>query len=335
MVVTRNASPEPGGGKAAASLVEAGSPGAPRGLSIAIMTDETGWHTSRLRRALRERGCTSRCVDLADCRFETTWGAHGLVVPGFGRGLPDAVIVRGIAGGSFEQVTLRLGILHALRECGIPVYNDARAIERSVDKAMTGFLLHRAGIATPATWTGESQVQARRRLMRETAAGREVVLKPLFGSQGRGLERLGEASQLPDLLAFGSVAHLQRFVPSAEEHGYDWRIMVIGGKVAAAMRRQGPTWIHNAAQGARCIGAAAPGPLERLAIRACTSLGLDYAGVDLIPDDESPEGALVLEVNGIAAWQNLQRVSGVDVASLLVDDLLLRKIPAAAAGRAA
>jgi hypothetical protein len=288
------------------------------------MTDETGWHTSRLRRALRERGCTSRCVDLADCRFETTWGAHGLVVPGFGRGLPDAVIVRGIAGGSFEQVTLRLGILHALRECGIPVYNDARAIERSVDKAMTGFLLHRAGIATPATWTGESQVQARRRLMRETAAGREVVLKPLFGSQGRGLERLGEASQLPDLLAFGSVAHLQRFVPSAEEHGYDWRIMVIGGKVAAAMRRQGPTWIHNAAQGARCIGAAAPGPLAEARDQ---SLHLPWSGLCRSRSHSGRRtrrrAALVLEVNGIAAWQNLQRVSGVDVASLLVDDLLL------------
>jgi tetrahydromethanopterin:alpha-L-glutamate ligase len=45
--------------------------------------------------------------------------------------------VRGIAGGSFEQVTKRLGVLHALRELGVPVYNDASAIERSVDKSMT------------------------------------------------------------------------------------------------------------------------------------------------------------------------------------------------------
>ena len=42
------------------------------------------------------------------------------MIPGFGRGLPDAVIVRGIAGGTFEQVTVRLGILHALRELGVP-----------------------------------------------------------------------------------------------------------------------------------------------------------------------------------------------------------------------
>ena len=300
-------------------------------LSVAIMTDETGWHTARLRAALRARGCASRCIDLADCRFETTWSPHGLVIPGYGRGLPDAVIVRGIAGGTFEQVTLRLGILHALRESGIPVYNDARAIERSVDKSMTAFLLHRAGIATPSTWTMESTAHARRRLMREAAGGRELVMKPLFGSQGKGLQRVA-GLPLPELSNYGAVAHLQRFVPAQGAIGCDWRLLVIGGRVCAAMRRQGKGWIHNAAQGAHCIGGAAPEPFERLAVRAATALGLDYAGIDLIPSDEAAEGALVLEVNGVAAWRRLQQATGVDIATLLVDDLLLRRLPQAAAG---
>src|SRR5690606_29043073 len=126
---------------------------------------------TRLKRALRARGCEGRCVDLADCGFDLTRHWHGLSIPGYGRELPDAVIVRGIAGGSFEQVTLRLGILHALRELGVPVYNDARAIERSVDKGMTSFLLHRAGIATPAAWVTESAPHAQRIVMREGAAG--------------------------------------------------------------------------------------------------------------------------------------------------------------------
>lgn len=74
------------------------------GLRIAIMTDETGWHTSRLKRALRERGAQGRCVDLADCRFDTTHAPHGLAIPGYGRSLPDAVIVRGIAGGTLSLI---------------------------------------------------------------------------------------------------------------------------------------------------------------------------------------------------------------------------------------
>src|SRR5258706_10984266 len=145
-------------------------------MAIAIMTDETGWHTRQLQSALRARGHVGRCVDLADCRIDTTAAWHGLAIPGFGRELPDAVLVRGIAGGTFEQVTKRLGVLHALRELGVPVYNDARAIERSVDKSMTSLLLHAAGLPTPPTWATESPAQAQRLVMREGAAGHALVL---------------------------------------------------------------------------------------------------------------------------------------------------------------
>ena len=129
-------------------------------LRVAIMADETGWHTRQLQAALRQRGAQGRCVDLADCDIDTAASWHGLVIPGYGKELPDAVLVRGIAGGSFEQVTKRLGVLHALRELGVPVYNDARAIERSVDKSMTSLLLRAARIPSPPTWATESPAQA-------------------------------------------------------------------------------------------------------------------------------------------------------------------------------
>src|SRR5690349_10723971 len=184
---------------------------------IAIMTDETGWHTRQLQAALRARGAVGRCIDLADCHIATTHAWHGLQIPGFGRALPDAALVRGIAGGSFEQVTKRLGVLHALRELGVAVYNDARAIERSVDKSMTSLLLHAAGVASPPTWATESMAQAQRTVMRESAAGHAVVVKPLFGSQGKGLQLAGSVDgvhvPLPalDKAPYGGLAYLQRF----------------------------------------------------------------------------------------------------------------------------
>ncbi|CAE6827501.1 hypothetical protein R75465_06115 [Paraburkholderia aspalathi] len=299
-------------------------------LHIAIMTDETGWHTARLKKAFRARGAEARCIDLADCRIDTTWEPHGLMLPGFGRTLPDAVFVRGIAGGTFEQVTLRLGILHALRESGVPVYNDARAIERSVDKSMTSFLLHRNGVPTPATWAGESAAFAQRVLMREAAAGRQVVLKPLFGSQGHGLKRLGHGAltPLPSLKPYRQVAYLQRYIDGGRP-GFDWRVLVIGGRAVAAMRRVGGKgWIHNFAQGAACEAAELDLPLAQTAVRATEALGLDYAGVDLIPDPHDAARPLVLEVNGVAAWRGLQSVTSVDLTAALADDLLLRKLPA-------
>ncbi|MEJ8823377.1 RimK family alpha-L-glutamate ligase [Variovorax humicola] len=314
------------------------SPASPCGLTVAIMTDEIGWHTRQLQAALQARACLGRCVDLADCRIDTTAAWHGLVIPGFGRELPDAVLVRGIAGGTFEQVTKRLGVLHALRELGVPVYNDARAIERSVDKSMTSLLLHAAGIPTPPTWATESIAQAQRIAIREGAAGHALVLKPLFGSQGKGLRLVGDVEgvhyPLPDIgAAYGGLAYLQRFVPASTAPGFDWRVLVIGGRSVTAMRRVSEHWIHNVAQGARCEPADLSPELARLAEDAAQALGMDYAGVDLMPSAPRPgararpgHGIQVIEVNGAAAWQGLQRVTGFNIARALVDDLIDRRL---------
>jgi tetrahydromethanopterin:alpha-L-glutamate ligase len=341
-------------------------------MKVAILTDETGWHTRQLQAALRARGALGRCIDLADCHVDTRAAWHGLSIPGFGAALPDAALVRGLAGGSFEQVTKRLGVLHALRELGVPVYNDARAIERSVDKSMTTLLLHAARIPTPPTWATESAAHAQRLVMRESAAGHALVLKPLFGSQGRGLQLVGRVDGVHRALpartlakAYGGLAYLQRFVPPVESPGFDWRVLVVGGRAVTAMRRVSRHWVHNVAQGARCepmplLPATAqvrlsarvpgrvqarspadasnraphPGPeLAERAEQAARALGLDYAGVDLMP---SANGVQVIEVNGIAAWQGLQRVTPFNIAQAIVDDLLERKLgraaPALAAG---
>jgi len=316
-------------------------PLAARGLRVAIMTDAVGWHTRALQRALRERGAEGRCIDLAQCRIDTQHAWHGLVLPGFGRELPDAVMVRGIAGGSFEQVTKRLGVLHALREFGVPVYNDARAIERSVDKSMATLLLHAAGVPTPPTWAIESPELARRLVMREGAAGHALVLKPLFGSQGKNLTLVGRVGgrhvALPPLSRrYGSLAYLQRFVPPLSEPGFDWRVLVVGARAVAAMRRVSRHWVHNVAQGARCepqrLDDQTGRALAIAAEAAARALDMDYAGVDLMPGaDATP----VIEVNGVAAWQGLQRVGRVDIARALVDDLLDRKLPLSASARQA
>lgn len=296
---------------------------------FAIMTDDPGWHGDELRAAFAQRGCDSAFVSLTDCRFDLA-APGGLLVPGFER-LPDGVFVRSISAGTLEQITLRLGVLHALRELGVPVYNDARAIERSVDKSMTSFLLKLHGVPTLPTWVCESEPQARALVMRETAAGRELVIKPLFGSQGKGLKRIADLRELPPAADYGKVFYLQRFVDSGEGNWHDWRVFVIGDRAVAAMVRRGKTWINNVAQGASCEAAALGAPLKGLAEAAARALHMDYAGVDIIADPAS--GALsVVEVNSIPAWKGLQAVCGFNVAQLLVDDLVGRAFPLQAVG---
>jgi RimK family alpha-L-glutamate ligase len=301
---------------------------------VAIMADETGWHTRQLQAALRARVLPRRRVLLPASRTDCPAPWLVLFRPRLGRALPDAVLVRGIAGGTFEQVTRRLGVLHALREFGVPVYNDARAIERSVDKSMTSVLLHAAAIPTPPTWAIESTVEAQRVVMREGAAGHALVLKPLFGSQGKGLQRIGAVDgvhhALPPLDApYSGVAYLQRFVPPTERPGFDWRVLVVGGRAVTAMRRISEHWVHNVAQGARCVATPLEAPLARLAEAAARALDLDYAGVDIVPSADAAQPLQVIEVNGIAAWAGLQRVTGFNIARLLVADLLDRKLAAA------
>ena len=320
--------------------------GSRAGLRVAIMADETGWHTRQLQAALRARGAQGRCIDLADCDIDTAASWHGLALPGFGRELPDAVLVRGIAGGSFEQVTKRLGVLHALRELGVPVYNDARAIERSVDKSMTSLLLRAAQLPSPPTWATESLARARRIVMREEAAGHALVLKPLFGSQGKGLALVGTVNGVhhappdlatPEAAAYGQLAYLQRFVPpppGAAGPGFDWRVLVVGGRAVTAMRRVSEHWVHNVAQGARCEPAELQPALARLAEAAAEALGMDYAGIDLVPA-AGAEPIQVIEVNGVAAWQGLQKVTPFNIAQALVNDLLDRKLAGARSARRA
>jgi len=291
-------------------------------LRVAILTDDPGWHGRRLARALGALDVEASFASMSDCAVDLEANRWGIVVPGFEARLPDGVFVREIAAGSFEQVTLRLGLLHALSEWGVPVCNSARAIERTVDKSMTSMLLRKAGVATPATWVTEREAPARITLKRETEAGRKLVLKPLFGSQGKGLRLLGPGDDLPASADYADVYYMQRFVESGGGEGCDYRVFVIAGEAVAAMVRRGTGWVHNVAQGARCEAAPLDPEMARLAERAVEAVGMDYAGVDIMRD--STDAPVVIEINGIPAWRGLQSVTPVDIAHGLAQHLIGR-----------
>jgi tetrahydromethanopterin:alpha-L-glutamate ligase len=289
--------------------------------SVALFVDEPDWHTRRLKKALASQGAAVNVLSLRMCGLDTAC-AHGLALPGFGDALPDGAFVRTIAAGSFEQVTIRLGVLHALRELGVCVYNDARAIERCVDKSMTSFCLQRAGIPTPPTWTVESPERALEIVRAEALPDRPLVMKPLFGSQGRGLRLVHDIAGLPAPEETAGVYYLQHYVGSETARWHDWRIFVVGKRAIAAMVRHGVEWRTNAARGARCEAAEPTGEIARLAVAAAQSVGVDYAGVDIIADRGGR--LLVLEVNSMPAWKSLQNVSATDVADALAADFLSR-----------
>jgi len=285
---------------------------------VAIFSDAPDWHARRLTSALAARGVASRVLSLMDSTIDTA-AAVGLRIPGFEDALPDGALVRLISSGTLEQITLRLGMLHAMEALGVVTYNDARCIERTVDKSMTSFLVRNAGLPTPPTWVTENAEQARAIVAAEIAAGEKVVVKPLFGSQGVGL-RLLETPEIPEPAEVNGAYYLQRFIDTGTGSWHDWRIFVAGDRAIAAMIRRGRHWITNVMQGAECEAAAAEGEPAHLAVAAARAVGADYAGVDVVRDRDGK--FLILEVNSVPAWKGLQSVTEFDVAQAIIDDFL-------------
>lgn len=289
---------------------------------IAIFTDDPGWHGKQLRLAFASRGFASEFVSLTECEISLDTSTPSILIPGFESTLPSAVFVRGVPGGSLQEVVFYLDILHALKVMGIPVYNDGHAIEKSVDKGMTSFLLKNAGLNTPVTWVLKDRSKALALAENELKVGRQLISKPLFGSQGEGVRRIEKMTDLFWLTSSNGVYYLQQFI-DCEGQGYsDIRVFVIAGKAIAAMKRRGKSWLNNVARGASCEKIELDTELAVIAIHATQALSMDYAGVDVIKDLAGCYS--VIEVNSIPAWKGLETVCEFNIADLLVKDLIDR-----------
>ncbi|MEM7401878.1 MAG: ATP-grasp domain-containing protein [Pseudomonadota bacterium] len=294
---------------------------------VAIITDDPGWHGKELHLAFEAKDYFCINVSLTQCSMNigstdvNSQLRNSIRMPGFEDELPDGVFVRGVPGGTLEEVVFYLDILHALQELNILVYNNARAVERSVDKGMTSFLLHQAGIATPPTWVGNDVHQAYSFVRKELAGGHKVVVKPLFGSQGKNLQLITKAEDITNFKIYNNIYYLQRFIDSGSVESHDWRLFVIAGQVVSSMRRQGEDWIANVATGAKCFPAVLDEQFIQLAQNSVSKIGMHYGGVDLMRDKQG--GLWVTEVNSIPAWKGLQSVSQNKViADLLVEDFI-------------
>ncbi|MEF2552109.1 RimK family alpha-L-glutamate ligase [Aurantimonas sp. A2-1-M11] len=293
-------------------------PTAPGALRILLVSANRDRHARDLVAAFGALGADVVLAGLSEIGFDTG-SASGLRLPQWGEDLPDAVCLRTMDAGSFEQVTRRLGVLHALSRSGVPVSNSPRSVENCTDKSMTSFLLHRAGLPSPRSHAVESRAEAERILAAEPGP---MVLKPLFGAQGKGLKLLRTAADLPPPAEIaGGVYYLQRY--AGVETGGRWsdvRVLVSAGRAVASMRREAASWITNVKQGANAVAMPADREMEELAIAATAAVGGDFCGVDLLRDETGR--AAIIEVNSMPAWTGLHRATGSDIAAIRARDVV-------------
>ena len=150
-------------------------------------------------------------------------------------------------------------------------------------------------------------LESARALVEREAPRGPLVLKPLFGSQGKDLRLIHRPEDLPAREGVAGVYYLQRYIPVGAGDFRDYRLFVLRDRVVAAMMRRSSSWITNIKQGGQPCRVDRDASMERLAVAAARAVGAAIAGVDvLIGIDGAPT---VLEVNSMPAWSGLQNVS--------------------------
>jgi ribosomal protein S6--L-glutamate ligase len=288
-------------------------------MRIAVVGQPGAWSTERLARALARAGADSLVVDLGACALRLPEPAVYLD----GRPLRiDAAVVKKIgdtAGG--WTVRERLQILRHLAAGGLPVWSPPDRLEAAVDRARMTVELVRGGLPVPETVITEDVTEAAGAVERFGRA----ILKPLFTSKGRGMQRLDPSLDLPRLLAAHAGQnpgpfYLQRFV---KHPGRDLGVAVLDGEYLGAYWRIAgrDQWMTTILAGGRYERADPPDEAIDLARRAAAHFGLLFTGVDLI---ESEEGYRVLEVSAFGGFRGLLDGCGVDAAPLMAAAVLRR-----------
>ena len=102
--------------------------------------------------------------------------------------------------------------------------------------------------------------------------------------------------------------YIQEFIP----HGhYDLRLLVLGSKVIASMKRVASSWKTNISLGAEPVHYDPPSEIKEIAVRAAEILGCELAGVDIL---QTSKGPVIVEVNSQPSWKGLQTVTEINIA---------------------
>ena len=269
-----------------------------------IFTEDDGWHTSQLIKSFEKnkKKVVTAKINNSSIVLEDIPKIIIDTKEYFLREIEGA-FVRGIPGGTLEEVIFHLDILHYLELYNVCVYNNTLCIEKSVDKIRTSSILKANNIPTPKTYITSNIKDLNK--FKKKFFKKKCVSKPIFGSQGKGLEILDENNIHPNYESLNNVYYLQEYLDHPEKKYIDWRLFVIKNKVIASMVREGKTWINNVANGASCKFFNPSIEMEEMAIKASNALNMDYSGVDIMLSDS---GYMVTEVNSIPAWKGLQSV---------------------------
>lgn len=198
---------------------------------------------------------------------------------------------------SFEGAIKRMWCLKTLEKSGITIVNKPSALEVSISKPLTSFALQQKNIPTPE-FLFSNDLEKIEKFFKEK---RKILVKPSIGYGGEGIQLFENWKELKNYLQerLSSPLFFQEYL----DHGnYDYRVVVVDGKVVSSIKREADGWKCNLHSGARAKPCKATAKLLDISIKAAEVVGLDIAGVDII---ETKEGPKVIEVNSCPGFYKL------------------------------
>ncbi|MBN2653310.1 MAG: 30S ribosomal protein S6--L-glutamate ligase [Spirochaetales bacterium] len=286
-------------------------------IKIGILSmGENLYSTQRLFEAARQKGWDVEIINYLKCF--TTIENNNLKIFYNGRELSgfDAIIPR--IGAS--QTFFGTAVVRQFELMNVYPLNSSMSITRSRDKLRSQQIFAKHGIDMPKS-VFASKVEDVDKIIDEVG-GAPLIIKMIEGTQGMGVV-LSETKKAAKsvLEAFYNLKVnllVQEYI--AEAGGADIRAFVVGGRVVAAIKRQGneEDFRSNIHRGGSASGIKLTNEEKKLAIKAARVMGLEVAGVDMI---QSKRGPLVLEVNSSPGLEGIEKYSGKDVAKAIMDYL--------------
>ena len=215
----------------------------------------------------------------------------------------------------------------SLFACGVKMFNNHTGIRLADDKGDTYFALANRGLNLPDTifaplcYRSGCSIDISDAEFVADKLSLPVIVKESYGSLGLGVHKADTVLQLWELMnQLKTKPHLyQRYLGAKK--GTDIRIIVIGGKYFAAMKRINECdFRSNIACGGRGESFEPSSEFIAAAEKAAKILNLDYCGVDLLfGDDDSP---YICEVNSNAFIKGIEDATGKNVAKAYAEYIL-------------
>ncbi len=283
-------------------------------MKVAILSRNTKlYSTRRLIEAAKERGHEVHVLDVLRCYMGITSRKpeihyKGKALTGF-----DAVIPRIGASVTFYGTA----VLRQFEMMGVYPLNESVAISRARDKLRACQLLARKGVGLPITGFANKPDDIQDLI--KMVGGAPLVIKILSGTQGIGVvlaeTQKAAESVVESFLDLKVSVLVQEFIKEAG--GSDIRCFVVGGKVVAAIKRQGKDgeFRSNLHRGGSATLVTTTAEERATAVRAAKTMGLNICGVDIL---RSNRGPLVIEVNSSPGLEGIETATGKDIAGTII-----------------